>query len=99
MLIKGSDLNPRQRELVLNQFVHRWTHENANQTYGGECPACAQQRQCGGAMEVDGHPWHEHHLPLMSDDAWVRDHAFYFVKDGSRLMEKRHAEPAYMADQ
>jgi len=37
-------------------------------------------------------------IPLISDDQWLRDHAFHFVKDGSRMMRTRHhAEPAYMA--
>jgi hypothetical protein len=38
-------------------------------------------------------------IPLQSDDEWIKEHAFYFVKDGSRLMlNKHHAEPHYMAD-
>lgn len=38
-------------------------------------------------------------IPLVTDDQWLKDHAFHFVKDGSRMMATRHhAEPAYMAD-
>lgn len=34
-----------------------------------------------------------------TDNLWIDAHAFYFVKDGSRLMENRkHCEPEYMAD-
>lgn len=36
---------------------------------------------------------------LVSDNQWVADHAFYFIKDGSRLDARRvHAEPHYLAD-
>jgi hypothetical protein len=42
MLVKGSELTPEQRSQVLAAFVHRHTHENARQTYGGRCPACEQ---------------------------------------------------------
>lgn len=38
-------------------------------------------------------------MPLQTDHDWLNDHAFHFVKDGSRLMaNRRHCEPAYMAD-
>lgn len=104
MLIRGDKLNGNQRRLVLARFVHRHTHENARQTYGGRCPACVQQRQCGGAMMLataDGRviPWHEYHAPLQTDDEWLAGHAFHFVKDGTRPSEQhRCAEPAYVAD-
>jgi len=96
MLINGKNLTPKQRSLVLAAFVRRWTVENAEQSFGGRCPACVQQKACGGAMEVNGKPFHEHHLALTTDEAWINTHAFYFLNDGSRLMENRdHAEPAY----
>lgn len=38
-------------------------------------------------------------IPLISDDEWIRDHAFHFVLNGSRLTANhRHAELACMAD-
>lgn len=38
-------------------------------------------------------------MPLQSDHDWLNEHAFYFVKDDSRLMKNRHyAEPDFMAD-
>lgn len=34
-----------------------------------------------------------------NDEAWLRDHAFHFVKDGSRLARNRHhCEPSFLAD-
>jgi hypothetical protein len=37
------------------------------------------------------------HYP--TEDAWVVDHSFHFVKNGSRLAANRtHAEPHWMAD-
>ena len=39
-------------------------------------------------------------MPLKSDQEWLNEHAFYFVRDGSRLNRNyRHCEPAYMADE
>lgn len=38
-------------------------------------------------------------IPLISDSQWLKEHAFHFTKDGSRLMANRHyAEPAFMAE-
>ncbi len=34
-----------------------------------------------------------------TDNEWIADRAFYFVKDGSRLSARhRHCEPAYLAE-
>lgn len=101
MLIKGIDLTPQQRAHVLAAFVHRWTHENARQTYGGKCPACEQSRgTCRGVplMKVgptqDLRPytreeWHAYHKPLISDAEWLAGYAFHFTNDGSRLHGRR----------
>jgi hypothetical protein len=107
MLIKGADLNPDQRRAVLAAFVHRWTHENAVQTYRGQCPGCVQsggnreivipagQQAAGEVRKM----WHDHHVPLTTDAEWLAAHAFHFTKDGLRLMgNRKHAEPVYMAD-
>ncbi len=38
-------------------------------------------------------------IPLQTDHDWINNHAFHFVKDGSRLMYNRHhCEPEFMAD-
>ena len=39
-LVRGDRLSTAQRRHVLAAFVHRWTFENARQTYRGRCPAC-----------------------------------------------------------
>lgn len=102
MLIKGTDLTSAQRRMVLATFVHRWTHENAPQTYNGRCPACVQREQTGGRstdIMPDGQMWHQYHTHLTTDDEWIAQHAFHFVKDGSRLSSQQSScEPAYMAD-
>lgn len=94
-------MNLSQRRHVWAAFSHRWTHENAKQHYGGKCPACVQRFQCepAAAPDVNGMPWHEYHAPLTSDDEWIRKHAFYFIRDGSRLSARQHfCEPHYLAE-
>jgi hypothetical protein len=36
-------------------------------------------------------------IPLVSDNQWLKDHAFWFINDGSRLATRHHAEPVYMS--
>lgn len=68
MLIKGKDLNNRQREQVFAAFVYRHYSIGPDKYYADEL-------------------------------AWLVDHAFYFLKDGSRLSYKhKHCEPHYMSD-
>lgn len=39
------------------------------------------------------------HEPNEADLDWIRDHAFYFIQDGSRLSErKRYCVPHYWED-
>ncbi len=103
MLIRGADLTDAQRGIVLATFVHRWTVENAFQTYQGRCPACVQAL-AAVPLKVDGMPytiaeWHAHHTKLTTDREWLAAHAFHFVKDGSRLHARRkHAEPVWRAE-
>jgi hypothetical protein len=94
MLVRGDQLTFYQHRQVLAAFVHRWTFENARQSYGGLCPGCVQQRRCGGKMTVNGRPWHEYHAPLTTDTEWLKRYAFHFTKDGRRLkVNRHHAEP------
>lgn len=98
MLIRGDQLTDRQRAEVLRTFVHRWTQENAQRTYHGRCPACAQQPKIDRADRAVGVSWHTRHAPIVSDAEWLQAHAFHFLKDGSRLKERpRYAEPSYAA--
>lgn len=96
-LILGGDLNAVQRRQVLAAFVHRWTHGNARQSYQGRSPACVQQRQCNGATVVNGIPWHQYHKPLVSDEQWLGEHAFYFKVDGALASRPSHCEPMAIA--
>jgi hypothetical protein len=95
-LVKGPELPPDLKADVLRCFVHRWTHENAKQTYGGRCPACVQRAP--DPLEVNGVPWHEYHVPLVSDAEWLAAHAFYVTRDGRLSSRHNHAEPAYLAE-
>jgi len=106
MLIRGTDLSSRQREQVLSAFPYRWTHEAGRRWYGGQCPACAQSPhpfkpgrnfteagKRGAAMSQA--EWHAYHAPVVSDDEWVRQHAFNFNKDGT--LGRGSAQPSYAA--
>jgi spore germination cell wall hydrolase CwlJ-like protein len=43
------------------------------------------------------HPFPPSGGTTQTDQQWVEDHAFYFVKDGSRLMRSHHhCEPSYL---
>jgi hypothetical protein len=106
-LIHGSRLTADQRRDVLARFVHRHTHENSRQSYGGRCVLCAQRP--GGNTEIiipAGQQaagevrkmWHEHHIPAVSDVEWLADHAFYIRADGRLSERHRHCEPAYRAE-
>lgn len=103
MLIKGTDLDARQRSIVLARFQFRWTHEASRLFYGGRCAACSQRHEAGDPMTVEttsgAVPWHQYHVPLMTDDEWLRLHAFAFTRDGGRLDRRVHrCVPAYEAD-
>lgn len=99
-------MNFETRQQVLRQFVHRWTHENAKQTYGGKCPGCEQATRGGciitGQKETlkkwTREEWHAYHTPLTTDADWLASHAFYVNKDGTLDSRRNHCEPAYMAD-
>lgn len=99
MLIRGDKLPHRLQREVLAAYVHRWTIENARQTYHGECPACAQTGGfpyiCGealpnGPIKHTRESWHAYHVPLTTDAEWLAAHAFHVTKRG----ELDHAEPA-----
>lgn len=88
----GSELNSSAQAEAKARFVHRWTHENARQTYGG-CPGCEQATQ-GGRIITGGAPgiplkewtreeWHAYHVPLMTDEQWLANTQFAVNKDGS----------------
>lgn len=102
--IRGDQLSPALRTEVLRRYVHRWTHENARQTYGGKCPGCEQSTR-NGRIVTGGAPgipvkvwtraeWHAYHVPLITDDQWLAAHSFA-VTMGGRLSERqKYAQPA-----
>lgn len=103
-LIPGDRLTPSLRRAVLATFVHRWTHENARQSYSGRCPACVQRERCGQLSTVtlsDGQivNWHDYHMPLQSDEDWLRAHAFHVTRGGRLDADASHCEPIIVADE
>jgi hypothetical protein len=95
VLIRGDRLNQRQFEQVLSTFVHRWTTGNAARFRVYKCPVC----KVPGGDPKGGVACRKYHptIPLITDNQWVKEHAFHFTKDGKKLMASRHAAPAYMA--
>lgn len=93
MLILGSKLNPSQRQLVLDAFIYRWTIENAHRKRVYRCPHCDLDNFRFDNLECrQRHPT----VALVSDEKWLKAHAFHFTKDGSRLRRDRHhAEPNF----
>ncbi len=96
--IRGDRLPLSLQRDVLARYVHRWTHENARQTYGGRCPGCAQAAPfpmiCGqalphGPISYTEAAWHAYHMPLTSDAAWLAAHAFAVNKDGQSLNRRQ----------
>ena len=82
MTIKGIDLTDRQRRQVLAAYVHRWTVENARQSYEGKCPGCEQSAPFPMVTGTRGSTtapertwtraeWHAYHVPLTTDAAWL----------------------------
>jgi len=37
-------------------------------------------------------------IPLISDEQWFQEHAFWFRNDGYLSESRKHAEPVYMAE-
>jgi hypothetical protein len=97
ILMRGDLLPANLKKEVLEKYVYRWTDENARRRYGGKCPACIQQEKYGGKGAMKGEAWHKHHLPMVSDEKWLREHAFYVTDDMELAEKKRYAEPAFMA--
>lgn len=93
-LVKGTDLPYNLQAEVLRSYVHRWTHENARQTYGGQCPACKQGKPESMTLEK----WHAYHVPLVTDQEWLAAHAFYVTKAGKLDARRHHAEPSYLVE-
>lgn len=104
-IILGSQLSAHLQAEILRRFVHRWTFENARQTYGGQCPGCEQsgtfprlaapKGKIGRRMTRE--EWHAYHAPLVSDAEWLNAHAFHVTAKGELSEHHHFAEPACMA--
>lgn len=97
-LIRGDELRPDLQRQVLAMYVHRHTIENAHRTYGGSCPLCEQRVQCFPELTMPIAEWHARHMPIVTDAAWLRAHAFYVTRRGQLDLRRQHCEPAIIAD-
>jgi hypothetical protein len=97
-LIAGTDLTPEMRRQVENAFIYRWTYDNKRRTDVYHCDKCDVSKQ--PYVNEKSSEGHQHPtVPLISDDQWIREHAFHFTNDGRLHPRQRHAEPAYLAQQ
>lgn len=95
-LVAGTELDDNQRRQVQDAFIYRWTYDNPRRTEVYHCDKCdlAQQPYVNEkSSEGHQHPT----VPLISDEQWIREHAFHFTNDGRLHPNRRHAEPAYLA--
>jgi len=92
-LVRGDRLTPRQRREVLAGFIYRWTTENPQRVRAwGGCSKCDVRHPYVNSKSSDGHSHPT--IPLVSDDAWLRQHAFYVTAPGGLSQRHRHCEPA-----
>lgn len=94
ILVKGNELPFSLQTEVLRAYVHRWTHENARQTYNDACPACIQGKPTTMTVEQ----WHKYHNPMITDQEWLAAHAFYVTKRNTLDARRHFAKPAYLVD-
>lgn len=96
-LISGSELTPEMRKQVTNAFIYRWTKDNPKRTQVYHCDQCDIRDPYVNEKSAEGHQHPT--IPLISDDQWIREHAFHFTNDGrlSTRGEGSHAMPAYLA--
>ncbi len=93
-LIKGKDLNPEQKALVLASFPYRWTSDNDRRVYSwGECDKCDIRNPYVNTESAEGHKHPT--LPLTTDAEWLNNYAFYFKQNGKELGVKSYCEPQY----
>jgi hypothetical protein len=81
-VIRGDKLPEHLKREVLNSFPYRWTKENEGRA-----------RYFYKYGKVDP-PRSE----LISDEQWLREHAFHVTKAGKLDARHAHAEPHFMAD-
>jgi hypothetical protein len=98
-IVRGDKLHPDARKEALSRYVHRWTHENSKQNYGGKCPACVQGASHAAKNGMSQEQWHNHHDPMTSDHEWMKSHAFHVKKNGMLSNKHHNAEPHYMANE
>lgn len=109
-LTRGDQLPSHLQHEVLARYIHRWTHENAQRSYNGQCPACRQAGFPAAKVYIAGQAlpdgptyytqaqWHVYHRPMVSDQDWLKQHAFYITKAGRLDARRTHAEPACLVE-
>lgn len=88
MLIHGKNLTPKQKSEVLQAFRYRWTFESPSRSRIYSCPYCNLHTK----FTVECRKFHPT-IAFISDEEWLSQYAFHFVKDGSRLDRHRFCEP------
>ena len=82
-LVRGDKLNASQKREVLSAFGYRWTTQNEGR---------ARNWYAAGKSEPP-------RAPLVSDEQWLREHAFHFnAKTGRLSLNRKRAEPVYLID-
>lgn len=95
-LILGSQLSPQARAQVLNAFIYRWTTGNTQRARVYKCAKCDVRTPYQNTISANGHTHPT--MPLISDEQWLNEHAFWITKDGSLARNRNHAEPAFMVE-
>lgn len=97
-LVAGTDLTPEMRKQVQRAFIYRWTYDNPRRAEVYHCDKCdVANDPFVNDKSAEGHQHPT--IPMISDDQWIREHAFYFTNDGRLATrgDQRFAEPAYLA--
>lgn len=79
-LVRGDQLSPETRAVVLSAYGYRWTVENRERARMWYGKANCRPRN----------------RPTQTDAEWLREHAFYVNRDGKLTANRTHAEPAYL---
>jgi hypothetical protein len=92
-LVRGDRLTTKQRREALAAFIYRWTKDNAQRVRAwGGCSKCDVRSPYVNPRSAEGHSHPT--IPLVSDDEWLRQHAFYVTANGDLSQRHRHCEPA-----
>lgn len=93
-LILGSQLSKAQQAEVKAAFIYRWTRENTQRAQVYKCALCDIRTPYENSKSANGHTHPT--IPLISDEQWLAETAFWFTSKGHLDAHRTHSEPAYM---